>query len=432
VNKRFEQFRARIVETLIGLSIPDTCAARDEPCILLSCHDVDRGLARGGAFFSPILAPIGEHYARRGKQIVNLTHPVTVYRSRRVLGGAVSVNRAFILGRWAERAEVIALGRTRAQARGRARRTAMYRAVLTKLRAERVFAIEPPHELCSAARELGIPVVEAMHGMNLHPDDRIITGRIERFEDRVLPSTYLAFDARTHATLTGLLQGRSMRAVAVPHPWHVEVHRERSQLRADSSEIDALVARYRAAVLVSLQWGYDRERASLSGIIPNGILHPALHDAIVSSPDDNLWLLRLHPIQIKRKRYGAHRAHVSALAQQRGNVETSLASSLPLPLLVSRTVGHITMSSGSAGEAALLGVPSLMLCPTLKPGGAHAGTFSELIETGMVTLGELDAGEILKWVAARAQRPKAAARRDWQKDTLELERRLDELIGDAG
>ena len=90
------------------------------------------------------------------------------------------------------------------------------------------------------------------------------------------------------------------------------------------------------------------------------------------------------------------------------------------------------MSSGSAGEAALLGVTSLMLCPTLKPGGAHAGTFSELIETGMATFGELDTGEILNWVAAQAERPPVGARRDWRRDTLDLERRLDELIGDAG
>jgi len=47
------------------------------------------------------------------------------------------------------------------------------------------------------------------------------------------------------------------------------------------------------------------------------------------------------------------------------------------------------MTSGTTGEAAIFGVPSLLLCPTLKPGGPHSGWFSELAEDGLVEAIEL-------------------------------------------
>jgi hypothetical protein len=411
-----------------ALSIPDSWPRTDEPSILLTCHDVDRGLEREGEYFSPLLSPIGEYYHRTGRRIVNLSHPLTLQRSEQVFRGAISLNRAYIGLGLRRRLAAGVLGRQRALRNMRERQTKVYESILAATQARLIFSIQPPHELCLAAHRSGVAVVEAMHGMNLHPSDRIIRNLFEGVPDEQLPDTYLAFDDRTEATLRGHVSERAPEVRRVPHPWHVEVARATSPLVASGTALDQLLQRFEAAVLVTMQWGYDGERASLSGIIPNGIMHPALEQAILHSPREILWLLRLHPIQIKQPKYAHHRAFVERLSARAPNVEAMLASSLPLPLLLSRCRGHISMTSGSAGEAAMLAVPSLMLCPTLRPGGAHAGWFSELMETGLLTLGELDAERIGAWVRRTMERP-AMARTRVEGERERLEGVLESLLG---
>jgi hypothetical protein len=68
-----------------------------------------------------------------------------------------------------------------------------------------------------------------------------------------------------------------------------------------------------------------------------------------------------------------------------------------------------------------------MLCPTLKAGGAHEGWFSELSEAGLVTLGELDAGQIQGWVLGRLDGVGGGGR-DWEQLRRELEAQLDRLL----
>ena len=84
------------------------------------------------------------------------------------------------------------------------------------------------------------------------------------------------------------------------------------------------------------------------------------------------------------------------------------------------------MISGACGEAALMGVPSLMLCPTLKSGGAYEGNFSEL-PPELVTYGELVAEEIKAWVVVQAERgaPQMGHAMD---DQQRFEKQLDKLL----
>ena len=58
------------------------------------------------------------------------------------------------------------------------------------------------------------------------------------------------------------------------------------------------------------------------------------------------------------------------------------------------------MSSGSAGEAALMNIPSLMLCPTLREGGAICGSFDHPSIENLISFSEPTSSNIYNWISS--------------------------------
>jgi hypothetical protein len=392
------------------LRVPDTRVVRPAGrVILLSCNDVDRGMRQGGQRFSPLLEGIRELVIELGYTPVNFSHPFAVFRSEQIKDGTFTLNRRAFRARlrtaWLRltRPEDVAAARVEREA-------ALYHNLLKTLRPEVVFAIQPPWAMCHAARQLGIAVVEAMHGSNVSLDDRIFAEHMAH-PDHMLPHCVLGFDEVTFATFSTHCEGRDIVALRANDPWIQACRRRRARERKAAGTSGSDADRSGKSVLVSLQWGYDGERPSLSGIIPNGILHPAIEGAMAKTAGSGIrFLVRLHPIQMTSPGYRHHRRYVESLASRFPHVEAQRATDDPLPLLLDDAACHITMSSSSVGEATAAGVPSLMLCPTLHPGGAHAGFFKELEREGVVTFGRLEADAIVDWIdrwGSASERPKS-------------------------
>lgn len=387
----------RFLGRLIGLlKVPDTAVMRPAGRLaLLSCNDVDRGTARDGRRFAPLLEGIRELLDELGYVTLNLSHPYAVLSSECVKDGTMTLNHRVFAIRlrtlWLRLFGADRLKAARVELEGR-----LYVELFRRLEPEIVFSIQPPWAMCHAARQAGIPVVEAMHGSNIHLDDRIFREHMAH-PDRMLPQYLLTFDDVTHATFTTLCAGRDIVVVRAKDPW---LHAcRRLPARRLTADRDPRAQRNGRRVLLTLQWGYDGERGSLRDIIPNGILHPALEAAIgAAARHDVTFLVRMHPIQSNSPGYAHHRSYIESLAARFANVETRRASVDPLPLLLEEACGHVTMSSSAVGEAAAAWVPSLMLCPTLRPGGAHEGFFRELESEGWVTFGTLDPNEIVAWI----------------------------------
>jgi hypothetical protein len=369
------------------LAVPDTgWPAPSEGGLLLSCHDVDRGMRdEAGRRFSPLLAGIG-HLAARGRAAHHLAHPWTALPSREVTPSTLMLNRRMLRARlraWLERRPGARL----------VREAAIYRRLLQTLRPAFAFAIQPPAGLCVAARECGVPLAEVMHGTHVSLSDRIWADYFGRPETQVAPLV-ISFDDVTHASVSTWAQGRDIRTVRARDPWLLTCRH-----LGRRGQGGGLPGRRERRALVTLQWGYDGERAAFTGIVPDGVLHPALAQAFAAGAQRGWnFLVRLHPIQMTAPGYRHHRNRIAALAAQLPNVEMTQATSWPLPLLLDEVAAHVTMCSSAVGEASAAGVRSLALCPTLLPGGAHEDLFRELRDAGTVTLGHLDAGDILTWL----------------------------------
>lgn len=399
--------------------------------ILYSASDANRGYQGADGYFSPIIDPIQEYYKRHSYKAVNLSYPLSYYHSNEVRGGAILLNRRAIVIILLELIERIAFGQSIAAKRKSNRRVLLLKNVLFTLKPNLIFAFQATQELCMAAHELDIAVVEPMHGMNLSPEDKIFRNTIFGIDSKALPDAYLAYDDRTQATLSELIGDRKIKVFRMPHPWHVECQNTESLLFEGKQSSILYSSTYPIKILVSLQWGYDGERDSLSNIIPNGILHPSIEQAIIENPDV-LWLLRMHPVQVRARGYKAHRNYVRSLSEKYPNVEWQDATTLPLPAILANVQGHITMTSGTAGEAAIFGVPSLLLCPTLKPGGAHSGWFAELAEEGLVEFGELDPGYISNWIFRLKRDKYKSHSKDWRLENQRFSTTLDKVLETYG
>jgi hypothetical protein len=156
---------------------------------------------------------------------------------------------------------------------------------------------------------------------------------------------------------------------------------------------------FNRAILFTLQWGYESHSPidEFKGIITNGILHNQIIEAIERTEKDVIWLIKTHPMQMHDKYI---LEHLIKLQKRYSNIEyisgpeLSMLSLLEHPLVQ----GHITMSSQSCYDSAICGIPSLVLCPTVKFGGVYFGMFKDLIDKNMVNIGELDNDDIIDWV----------------------------------
>jgi hypothetical protein len=381
----FQKLRRAFSILARALMVPDrTNPPPPAPFILYSCHDVDRSVIEDGKRFSPLLEGISRLYGELGYGAMNLTHPFASIAGRRIKGDSITLNYRTLMHRLRAR-----LGK------GERARIALeagyYSGLLERISPTLVMSIQPPYGLCVAARELGIPIVEALHGTSYVYGDPFFAPHMAK-PDRWLPEFLLSFDDITQATMETYCAGRDIVPLRVNDPWRAAV-----RLRgAAAQKGDALEKNAGRRVLVSLQWGYDNERDTLSNIIPNGIIHPAL-EAAFAMPEVE-FLVRAHPIQVNRPGYRHHRRYVAALSERFPNVEWEWATTQPLPLVLDQVDAHITMSSSTVGEAALADVPSLALCPTLQEGGSNFGLFRDWGD--MITFGILDTGMIEDWISS--------------------------------
>lgn len=106
-------------------------------------------------------------------------------------------------------------------------------------------------------------------------------------------------------------------------------------------------------------------------------LDSLLIDTMKATSKQFKWFVRLHPRQL------AERDKIKGMFAQQGlipEVEIDLACDLPIPAIFSKAALHITRYSGSASEAALMGVPNVLIDKMA------AEMYPDLIDRGQAVL----------------------------------------------
>lgn len=276
--------------------------------------------------------------------------------------------------------------------------TRLYQQVLEKAQPRIVLTIGLPASLALAAHSLDIPVVEVLHGKGYLD----IPWEFDHRESEQLPTDVFALD-ETSAVTFRRLQPKGVITHHVADPWLELFAQPYGQLPEEWKWPRDLGRGKERIVVVSLQWGYagdHGEHQQFAGILSNGLFPTEIEIAILRTASDTQWLFRLHPVQMHGRRYAWAPGLLEDLARRHANVEWRAASRTPLPALLAEATHHVTMLSGSTHEAAEMGVPTALLCPTARPGQIHGHWFQGLIDKGYATRVDLRrADQLLDWLA---------------------------------
>ena len=270
-----------------------------------------------------------------------------------------------------------------------------YRSTLAIVSPRLVVGIELPAALCKGARSLGIPTIELLHGRGIE----VVQPYIKNRKADYLPEMFVGFDECSVKTYKnfGL----------------------RAELAHYGNEQTGVVLNEKQsnAVLITLQWGYCGDFVDEPGGMvkqANGLFVAALEDCIEKSSLDIQWRFRLHPVLENRSGYKSVISNFKQWANRYDNVVVESSSSGTVEDSIADCFAHITMSSSSVYEAANSGVASLVLCNSIRSGGARGGRFSEIEKLGYVFKGASSAAEILEWVEYQQGQSKEPLRADAQ------------------
>lgn len=402
----------RIALTLLR---PDT-THRMEPSDFLFCSsDADKSDVISGKHVDRILDPIAYQLQEMGYKTTSLALPYSKFVGNICLRFTFSMNwSALVAGKLDS-----LLGDKKPD---KSKLTALYKRILQRSMPTAIFAIDAPSELCRAARDLGIPVIEVLHGY----------GYVRVFDnwalrDRVdFPSLVVAFDNQSAQIFEQFSEGRYS-VVRTEKLWSVhylsiieEVNSNKNRLLGEQNKPEDF------HILYSMQAG-DLEEIKIidpeddsSGLM----IHDSVLGAVRLSGTNFHWYFRLHPTQMVSEKATKTTKMLSKLLESYPNASWQDASQAPLTNLISQMTHHITLMSMVSYQAAEAGIPTLLLSPTLKTGEINQFLFKDLRDEHYAYFidEKVNADKILAWISRTSQ----LERRLDQNENVST---LDEIIG---
>ena len=386
---------SRRFEDLLTLARADTIKELKRVDALIFSHDVDRSDRVEGKAWGRVPDSTAVICEESGLSTGQVLLPFSKFGGNSAHGAPILMNRAWLRSRLTRKL------RLRDDGLGGA--VLLYQGMLHKAQPSVVFSVGLPEALAVAARSLDIPVVEVLHGRGYA---NIPWGWDRRAETH-LPTDVFALDERSTLTFQQL-QPKGVTTHHVLDPWLQLFSEQLSQVHDEWRWPEGLDGGKRRIVVVSLQWGYAGDHGDyeqFEGILKNGLFPTGIESVIQRTADDTQWLFRLHPVQMHAPRYAWARRLLNTLEVKYTNVEWQIASRLPLPTLLTRATHHVTMLSGSSYEAAEMGVPTALLCPTARPGEVHGHWFQDLINKKYAFhVDYQDSDQLLEWIHEAGKR----------------------------
>jgi hypothetical protein len=341
--------------------------------VLLFCHDVDRGLTLNGLAYSPLIDSIYEEFTRKKIKCQAISLPWSRLGLNKTANKSLLFNRNYLL----QLVKNKILNSKNFDA---------YESIFIRSQAKIVLGIGLTSDLCLAAKKYNITTIELLHGMGY----TFIPWGWDVLDVNKLPSKILTLDDVSKEAFKPL-ESKGVSIIKVPHPFYKKINNPKYALPAEWNYIGR---KDKKNILFTLQWGYDGDLSELSGILNNGIFYDEL-EFLIKKRNDFFWHFRLHPVQLNSNKTISY---VRGLSEKYNNVDWEQSSAVPLMSVASVCDVHITMSSMSCYDVSVLGLPSLVLCPTTRGDGYYKDYFSDLVEEGYVTKMILDVVVVEKWV----------------------------------
>lgn len=357
--------------------------------VLFFCHDVDRSVQLDGRAYSPLIDSVREDFEKRGLSCISIAHPWSLITKQKAFGSPLAMNRAY-LKFFIKRLILKILGLKKDP------KSNPYREILKKTGAKLVVTIGSPIDLAMAAREMGIFHVEILHGVG-YSSLEWGWGELPTLQ---LPQGILSLDDVSFQSFSPLLE-RGIEVKKIPHPF-LKLFINDSSIDMPSEWTYTIIDKDKKSkhILISLTWGYAGDHGvhtQFSHILENGLFYQEIAE-LIKEDQNTFWHFRFHPVQLLDPKYKFLIAFIDNFVSSNPNTEWLQSSKLPFPSVAKICDGCLLMSSMSCYDAAVMGVPSLMLCPTVQPGGVHEDFAEDLIAEGYLTKTQINKDVVRSWI----------------------------------
>ena len=343
---------------LRALTVPDTWKELNNEDVLFLEHENDRSMIIEGKSYGQLCGSIRFFLEKKGMSCVNVSQPYQRIPSNHLYYEDKTINRIFSLAVLLKKMVSFVTRRNYIEV-SRNIDTRIWTRILKRAKPKIVIGIQPSEGFCMACHLLSIPIYDLQHGVM----DDISPAYGSSFnlekDRRYLPTSYLCWDEESSVVLDRWCANRNIQVIVLGNPW---LYRFYKQYESDSVVHSVLneppFNQSKKCILVSLQWKLDLCYPEFFG--SDQFLHSAIIDAVKALDDDVNWLIRLHPIQMKSPKILQELDRVFASHK---NVYIHWASSMPLPVVLSFSHGHVTWDSSTVLDASLFGVKTYLLNP---------------------------------------------------------------------
>ncbi len=393
------EFESAILANLFRISELKKIPQAD---VLLICHDYNRGFTWQGKSYSTLVDSMNELLMDQGLSTVTVAKYFSYITGPDAFGSVFELNgrmsRALI---WRRLKRFVFNSKS---SEGDPLVTA-WLDILQKVRPKVVMGIQPPEELCVAAKKVDIKTYDIQHGVL---DERIYYGFTRtqsRFGSAGWPDFVLCWDDASADFVARTSQG-AVKGIVIGNLW---VNRFKSPCPDD-----ALVGQWNnclktnsdsSPILVTLTW----DLAPYGYFSPLGIPEELI-DVIRNTADKYHWWLRLHPIQMQSPRFQKVQRLLAKEFDQFKGVEWIKCSEAPLPAVLSVVRVHLTVLSSVALEAESFGVKTGLLLNDRKILHEY---FPRQLETGSAVIIGSNRSDIAMWLTHNWPSEKIAG---WQSE----------------
>jgi hypothetical protein len=395
------------------------------PCdVIFFNHDADRAVTLNKKAYSPLIDSIREEFEELGYVCSTVALPWSNYTGKRAHGLPININKFILIDllfNYLNKFFLLSLNREDT-----------YQKILKYSDPKLIISIGCTNNLCFEARKNNIFHVEILHGIGY---STIPWGWSSKSSEH-LPQGILALDNTSYQTFIPL-SIKDIDVKIIPHPFL----RRFILNDSDKIPIEWLTKKncnknWKKEILISLQWAYAGDHDSYveyENILKNGLFYEEI-ELLIKEEKDILFRFRFHPIHLKNKKYKFLFEFMDKFIKIYPNTEWVESSSLPYASIVKDCSGNISMSSMSCYDAAVFGVNTLMLCPTIYKGGIYEDWFVDLEDEGYVQKSMPSFAILKDWVLnTQKQKPRISNLNDkdlweasfkWMIDKSHLSKRI--------
>ena len=374
---------------------------------LLICHDVNRGGEVDGKAFSPLIDTLQLDIQEKGFSCAQFAYPESKIVGSKAWGnpfhatsaGALSFLVSCVEFRIFSRiVETVTFGKVSPTVKFG--KEAFYKKLLDLAKPRAVIGVEPIPVLCKVCRDKQIPIVEIFHGFGY--TEKVFT---YLWNEEPTPEGVLALDETSARTFSGdYFRNKGIWCEYVGHPFYKRILTNRADalIPVGVAVKPKIVEGSTKKILYSMSWGYAGDHAIYSGfegILQNGVCPIDFLEVIKTIGEGYQFFFRVHPVQLRKKnKYKFIFEFLERLEKENPNVEWRYASYASLPSLYKDIDCQISMRSESCYDASFFGVKTLLLCPSLKPGGKIENHFQDLLKKGLVKYWIGNKGNLSDWI----------------------------------